>query len=357
MPNSQIKSLTIDGVTYDIVDKTSGYITSYTETDPIFSASVAAGITSTDISNWNNKVKKSGDRMSGDLTFNEGKGIAFDCDEVTPILKGYGYVVGDTGNYIGTIQFSSKTQVTNLQVPSNSISTNSDVVNKKYVDDSVATRINTAGTGLSKSGTTLNHSNSVTAQTTQAVYPIKIDAQGHISAYGNAVTIPTVPSNIVNTVTTTAGAHTTISSQNGNVSFNVPTKTSHLTNDSGFITSYTDEKVKIVPTTALAKFFLVGSQQGSSTETTTLLKHDSICVDLSANNSSFGYSRLSLGNEETLQADDARQGVLLLYGTTAYNVQLKAGAPTGDRVITFPNKTGTIALTSDVGTIITLKRW
>ena len=48
--------------------------------------------------------------------------------------------------------------------------------------------ITAAGTGLSKSGTTLNHSNSVSAQTTQAVYPIKIDAQGHISAYGSAVT-------------------------------------------------------------------------------------------------------------------------------------------------------------------------
>lgn len=47
-----------------------------------------------------------------------------------------------------------------------------------------------AGTGLSLSTNTFNHSNSVTAQTTQAVYPIKIDAQGHISAYGTAVTIP-----------------------------------------------------------------------------------------------------------------------------------------------------------------------
>ena len=47
-----------------------------------------------------------------------------------------------------------------------------------------------SGTGISVSGTTINHSNSVTAQNTQAVYPIKIDAQGHISAYGSAVTIP-----------------------------------------------------------------------------------------------------------------------------------------------------------------------
>lgn len=48
-----------------------------------------------------------------------------------------------------------------------------------------------AGTGLSASGNTINHSNSVTAATIQAVYPVKIDAQGHISAYGSAVTIPT----------------------------------------------------------------------------------------------------------------------------------------------------------------------
>lgn len=104
----------------------------------------------------------------------------------------------------------------------------------------------TAGTGLSIGTTaqgnftttgTINHTNSVTAQTTQAVYPIKIDAQGHISAYGSAVTIPTVPSNIVNTITTTAGTHSAISSKTGAVSFNVPTKTSHLTNDSGFLTS------------------------------------------------------------------------------------------------------------------------
>ena len=50
----------------------------------------------------------------------------------------------------------------------------------------------TAGTGLSGGGTsgavTLNHSNSITAQTTQGIYPIKIDAQGHISAYGSAPT-------------------------------------------------------------------------------------------------------------------------------------------------------------------------
>ena len=38
-----------------------GYITGYTETDPIFVASAAHGISSTDITNWNNKSDFSGD--------------------------------------------------------------------------------------------------------------------------------------------------------------------------------------------------------------------------------------------------------------------------------------------------------
>ena len=60
----------------------------------------------------------------------------------------------------------------------------------------ISGKVDTAGTGLSKSGTTLNHTNSVTAQTTQAIYPIKIDAQGHISAYGSAVTPLTASSSL-----------------------------------------------------------------------------------------------------------------------------------------------------------------
>lgn len=55
------------------------------------------------------------------------------------------------------------------------------------------------GTGISLSDDTtnkkitINHSNSVTAKSTQAVYPITFDAQGHITGSGTAVTIPTVP--------------------------------------------------------------------------------------------------------------------------------------------------------------------
>ena len=43
------------------LDNDLGFITDYTETDPVFLASVAAGITSTDVSNWNGKSEFSGD--------------------------------------------------------------------------------------------------------------------------------------------------------------------------------------------------------------------------------------------------------------------------------------------------------
>ena len=68
----------------------------------------------------------------------------------------------------------------------------------------------------------------------------KSDFSGSYNDLTDKPTIPVLPSNIVNTVTTTAGAHTVITNKTGNVSFNVPTKTSHLTNDSGFLTSYTE---------------------------------------------------------------------------------------------------------------------
>lgn len=47
----------------------------------------------------------------------------------------------------------------------------------------------TGGTGISINNNEINHSNLINPQTTQAIYPIKIDAQGHISEYGNAVGI------------------------------------------------------------------------------------------------------------------------------------------------------------------------
>ena len=142
-----MKKLTIGGSTYTIpeynlpiastsvlggvkigtglsINSTTGVLSAtgldYDEADPIFVASPAHGITSSDITNWNSKTSNTG--------------------TVTKVTAGTGLSIGST-----------------------------------------------SGGNFTTSGT-INHTNSVTAQTTQAVYPIKIDAQGHISGYGTAVT-------------------------------------------------------------------------------------------------------------------------------------------------------------------------
>lgn len=68
------------------------------------------------------------------------------------------------------------------------------------------------GTGISISGNVINHSNAISAQATQGLYPIAIDAQGHITGYGSAISA-------VSSFTNDAGYLTlsTLPIYNGNV--------------------------------------------------------------------------------------------------------------------------------------------
>ena len=133
-----------NSITSNDITNWNNKLSSYTETDPVFTASAAANISSTDISNWNSKTSNTGTVTSIGLSNATDGGLTISNSPVT-----------GSGNI------------------------------------------------------TVGHSNVLSsAQTTQAVYPIKIDKNGHISAYGSAV--------------------------------NIPTKVSDLTNDSGFISSYTE---------------------------------------------------------------------------------------------------------------------
>ena len=67
-----------------------------------------------------------------------------------------------------------------INAPTNISAFNNDVGYLTTHQD-ISGKIDTAGTGLSKSGTTLNHSNSITAQTTNVFKKFKYDAQGHIT--------------------------------------------------------------------------------------------------------------------------------------------------------------------------------
>lgn len=110
---------------------------------------------------------------------------------------------------------------------------------------------------------TVGHSNSVTTQSTQAVYPIAIDAQGHISSYGNAVTIPTVPSagNTATAVSTTAsgGSATTWSKSDHVHSISSSTITSAL----GYTPPTDDTKVTNTLGTT-TKYYVTGTTSSST---------------------------------------------------------------------------------------------
>lgn len=155
----------------------------------------------------------------------------------------------------------------------------------------------------------------------------------------------------VTALSTTEGQHSTITNQNGAVSIAIPTKTSHLTNDSGFITSFTDENVKNTAVTAATTYYLTGSTS-SSTATGGLSKHAAIKAYVTANSGTGGSARIDLGNTTATTSAGGKEGIIRLYGTSAtYYVELKAGAPSANRTISFPNKAGTVALTSDIPTV------
>lgn len=106
-------------------------------------------------------------------------------DGVIAVTKGSTFLTGITSSQVTTALGYTPYNSTNP----NGYTTNTGTVTKVTAGTGLSIGT-TAGGNFTTSGT-INHTNSVTAQTTQAVYPIKIDKNGHISAYGSAVTIST----------------------------------------------------------------------------------------------------------------------------------------------------------------------
>lgn len=284
-----------------------GYLTSYTETDPTVpswaKASSKPSYTASEVG------AAASDHAHGNIT-NGG-----DITATAPtIANGDQIVIND----------ASASKITNG--PTFDGSTTTKYLSQKGTWESLPQgTAYSAGTGLSLDSTTFNHSNSVTAQTTQAVYPIKIDAQGHISAYGTAVTI-------VNTRGTATSGGTTLSVVNTGDMYTWNNK------------SDTDEKVKqesLNGTNSGKNFLFTSSLQTTNSVTGTITYGRYITYNdyaqtltLTYNNDStkslsLGYSHLSIKN-----------------GT--YSIYLYANTPTANRQIYLPDKAGTIALTSDI---------
>lgn len=85
--------------------------------------------------------------------------------------------LGNKANTSALSDYIQKSNTTGLVKNDGTIDTNAYLTTHQDISG----KIDTAGTGLSKTGTTLNHSNSVTSLTTASLKKIKYDSQGHIT--------------------------------------------------------------------------------------------------------------------------------------------------------------------------------
>ena len=130
--------------------------------------------------------------------------------------------------------------------------------------------------------------------------------------------------------------------------------TSDIPDVSGFITTDSDEKLKIAAVTSGTTYYPIVA---TNSTTAANRQYDSTGIAYTGTNGtangSNGNALLALGNSTASTTANWKKGTVRLYGTTAYYTDLVSGAPSVNRTITFPDKTGTVALTDDIPTVPT----
>jgi len=177
-------------------------------------------------------------------------------------------------------------------------------------------------------------------------------------AYNDLSGKPTIPTVYNKTITiqknsTTVDSFTLNQSTDKTINISVPTKTSDLTNDSGFITSYTDEKVTGEtknPTSGTTYNVLFTN---STTNQKPFINDGLRVTTLQGTTSAAGYSRLLVGNGTATGTAGNKYGEIRLFSEKAGFARLRmTAAGTAERAIYFPDKAGTVALTSDLSSYI-----
>lgn len=96
---------------------TPNYLTSYTESDPVFAASVASGITGTNIANWNTAYNWGDHALAGYLTsLGDASGVT--AAKITEWDTAYGWGDHSTQGYLTTVALNDVSDVT-ITTPSN----------------------------------------------------------------------------------------------------------------------------------------------------------------------------------------------------------------------------------------------
>ena len=210
----------------------SGFISSYTETDPVFSASAAHGITSSDISNWNNKSDFSGsytDLTNKPTIPSKTSDLTNDSDFITKTSyasnQNGGVIKTDTSTY-GTSMYSGY-----LTGSTRTYSQYNSAANALFVSKGTLENVIT-GKGLATSSDIPTKVSDLTNDSGFITSYTETDPVFSASAAAN---ISSTDINNWNSKTSFSGDYDDLTNKPS-----IPTKVSDLTNDSGFISSYTE---------------------------------------------------------------------------------------------------------------------
>lgn len=173
-------------------------------------AAINSGIKSTDVSQIETNKSDISNLKNEKVDKIDGKGLSTndftdaDKDQISTNQTNISSHVGNKNN---------PHEVTKSQVGLGNVDNTSDL-NKPIstaTQTALDTKIDTAGSGLSKDGTSLKHSNSVTAKTTQTFAKVAYDGQGHItgSTDATAAQISAIDSGITSTKVSQIDTNTT----------------------------------------------------------------------------------------------------------------------------------------------------
>ena len=233
-----------------------GSAAKYVETDPIFVASPAYNISAIDITNWNNKSNFSGNyndlinkptipSKTSELVNNSGF-ISIETDPTVPSWAKTPNKPSYTANEVGAVPTSrtinGKVLSSDIVLTASDVSALSDSV---HIPSNISELINDSGFITSYIETdpifTASPAHGITSSDI-INWNGKSDFSG---SYNDLTDKPTIP--IVNNATltiqkngTTVKTFTANASSNVTANITVPTKVSDLTNDSGYITGYTE---------------------------------------------------------------------------------------------------------------------
>ena len=265
----EMQYLTIGNNTYSLPTGGEGSIT--TEVDPIFSSSPAAGITAADITNWNGKsstdeklaVAEVSDSNTYYPIFGSGttaatrlydsNGLKYQSSTVAALTLGSlnqkrGSLQLFNGSYYINLTSSTLTAARTIYLPNKAgtIALTSDIpdVSGYSTTDENVKQENT--TSSSTYRVLLSHS---AGDTTETNISYKSTNLKFTPSTGNLQTTQ------INGVTVGSSPKFTDT---------VVSKTSQLTNDSGFITSYTDTKNTAGSTNSTSKLYLIGATEQSA---------------------------------------------------------------------------------------------